>query len=532
MVRVSGSLSLTHTDHSQTITPHEIIEPFGPLNKYVKPPQYSLAVHPTLNFSSVTFTLCNCVIPSKIFSCFSCAMITEKKAANAMGGNSVRACDSCLVKRARWFCGADDAFLCQRCDASVHSANLLASRHERVRLKSASHKLGDHLAIEPPVPTWQQGVKRKARTPRGHGNHNKSGKDEAGKVLGQSMPFVPEIGSEEVDYCCLEDDHESEDLEQLLYRVPIFDPFEAEVCNNMTNIDHHEVKMGNGHEDYGARTSSPSDELDNLQGLILPSDMELAEFAADVENMLGKGFDEDCSDIKGLGLLDGTKEEEDHGMDVCIGIEERKLVKIEEEEDQGMECEFNPSVLDWNFDYDDESTAVLLGGSTNTDQKEEEKVAVLMEAEKKRKKICLRLNHEAVISAWASQGSPWTTGVKPELNPDDGWPDCMGIWGTDQIMNLQGYGDGSAAGCRMGRRGDNEQRPGREARVSRYREKRRTRLFSKKIRYEVRKLNAEKRPRMKGRFVKRTSFQMGMGSSSTTNTSAAPHYQQHQHLKK
>ena len=46
----------------------------------------------------------------------------------------------------------------------------------------------------------------------------------------------------------------------------------------------------------------------------------------------------------------------------------------------------------------------------------------------------------------------------------------------------------------------------REARVSRYREKRRTRLFAKKIRYEVRKLNAEKRPRMKGRFVKRTSL--------------------------
>lgn len=45
----------------------------------------------------------------------------------------------------------------------------------------------------------------------------------------------------------------------------------------------------------------------------------------------------------------------------------------------------------------------------------------------------------------------------------------------------------------------------REARVSRYREKRRTRLFSKKIRYQVRKLNAEKRPRMKGRFVKRTT---------------------------
>lgn len=37
----------------------------------------------------------------------------------------------------------------------------------------------------------------------------------------------------------------------------------------------------------------------------------------------------------------------------------------------------------------------------------------------------------------------------------------------------------------------------REASVLRYKEKRQNRLFSKRIRYEVRKLNAEKRPRMK-----------------------------------
>lgn len=43
----------------------------------------------------------------------------------------------------------------------------------------------------------------------------------------------------------------------------------------------------------------------------------------------------------------------------------------------------------------------------------------------------------------------------------------------------------------------------REASVLRYKEKRRMRLFSKKIRYQVRKLNAERRPRMKGRFVRR-----------------------------
>lgn len=37
----------------------------------------------------------------------------------------------------------------------------------------------------------------------------------------------------------------------------------------------------------------------------------------------------------------------------------------------------------------------------------------------------------------------------------------------------------------------------REASVLRYKEKRQNRLFSKRVRYEVRKLNAEKRPRLK-----------------------------------
>ena len=42
-----------------------------------------------------------------------------------------------------------------------------------------------------------------------------------------------------------------------------------------------------------------------------------------------------------------------------------------------------------------------------------------------------------------------------------------------------------------------EARDYREARVMRYKEKRLKRLYNKKIRYEVRKLNAEKRPRLK-----------------------------------
>jgi hypothetical protein len=43
----------------------------------------------------------------------------------------------------------------------------------------------------------------------------------------------------------------------------------------------------------------------------------------------------------------------------------------------------------------------------------------------------------------------------------------------------------------------------REARLMRYREKRKNRRFEKTIRYASRKAYAEKRPRVKGRFAKR-----------------------------
>ncbi|CAB4281285.1 unnamed protein product [Prunus armeniaca] len=470
-------------------------------------------------------------------------MITEKKA-NAMGGNTARACDSCLIKRARWFCAADDAFLCQRCDGSVHSANQLASRHERVKLQAASSKPNQStlLAADQSPPAWHKGFTRKARTPRHNNKPPFMAKDDKEKVsLNPPLPFVPEIGCEEANY--MDDDEENEDLEQLLYRVPIYDPFAAELCNmsshevgNSTsaiNLDDEVTEMGRGNhhevgddEEENNNNNYGGNELDNLPGF-LPSDMELAEFAADVENLIGGGLDdEDSGDIKGvLGLLDDSKLEGDGGVDVCMKNvdinEDRKAVKVEEEA-EGME--FNPSMLDWNSDYELRlsSSPLPMGGE------EEEKVVFLMGAQSSdevalmdnkqmmmKRKICLRLDYEAIITAWANQGSPWTTGTRPELNPDDGWLDCMGMWGSDQIH--QSHGHGESAGC-VGGRGDDR---GREARVSRYREKRRTRLFSKKIRYEVRKLNAEKRPRMKGRFVKRTSGSNFVGSSSSNSSKTA-----------
>ncbi|XP_052179385.1 zinc finger protein CONSTANS-LIKE 16-like [Diospyros lotus] len=406
-------------------------------------------------------------------------MIPDKKAANAVGGKTARACESCLTKRARWYCAADDAFLCQACDSSVHSANQLASRHERVPTRVRLEKM--KMALQPAEkspPAWHQGFTRKARTrrptkPASFTPPSTAVATEAEKIT-NPIPLVPEIGSEDAS--------PEENEEYLLYQVPIFDPFAAEFCDNGAETA-MEDEFSRLLDDNGREEAC--DGLDNLHEF-LPSDMDLAEFAADVESLLGTGLDEENCGIEGLGLLLDCKEED--GTDGCL---EGRKVKVEDE-DVGAATGCQQTV-DLRFSY----RSPVAGKEEKSAAGVAEKAMLKSECKaEEERKMLLRLNHEAVISAWASHGSPWTTGSRPEFNPNDCWPDFMGSCYGGSSSHLYG-GEGS----QLMRGGDE----GREARVSRYREKRRTRLFSKKIRYEVRKLNAEKRPRMKGRFVKRSA---------------------------
>lgn len=45
-----------------------------------------------------------------------------------------RACDTCGTAACAVYCLADSAYLCSACDARIHAANRLASRHERARV--------------------------------------------------------------------------------------------------------------------------------------------------------------------------------------------------------------------------------------------------------------------------------------------------------------------------------------------------------------------------------------------------------------
>ncbi|KAF4387500.1 hypothetical protein F8388_011648 [Cannabis sativa] len=85
----------------------------------------------------------------------------------------------------------------------------------------------------------------------------------------------------------------------------------------------------------------------------------------------------------------------------------------------------------------------------------------------------LSLNYQEVLEAWSDRGSLWADEYSLSMASSNGSNNYIPV-----LME--------------------EEKRRREASVLRYKEKRQTRLFSKKIRYQVRKLNADKRPRLKG----------------------------------
>ncbi|KAJ4764017.1 zinc finger CONSTANS-like protein [Rhynchospora pubera] len=396
----------------------------------------------------------------------------KEKVAGAVGGKTARACDGCLRRRARWYCAADDAFLCQSCDMSVHSANPLARRHERLRLRVSSTALPSSTvtkAEEMVVPAW---FTRKARTPRGkHG--------------ALTRRVVPDS---------VESSDENRVEEQLLYHVPIFDPALAEFCSPPPLEDSNNSSKGEIDGDSIKSVLVPSQFNvspsinDSIVVNFTPTDADLNEFAADMEALLGKN-NEDSFDMESLGLMESPEELDGANvkLETVDGGANEELYGVDL-----LETEVSGEMLDIDFDC----------GSPMTLGEEEEKIAIdnMMCHEVKpclQHKFVLRLDYEAIIASWGS--SPWTDGERPQGRLDECWPDYSEMWIGSGRGGVGAHGSGEPGVVRSGMDG------GREARVSRYREKRRTRLFSKKIRYEVRKLNAEKRPRMKGRFVKRSS---------------------------
>lgn len=315
----------------------------------------------------------------------------QQRTAGALGSKTARACDGCMRRRARWYCAADDAFLCQACDSSVHSANPLARRHQRVRLKTSAPsvlKLDDG-------PSWHQAITRKARTPR----------PKPGVITSvKSEPVVPDLEAVSAD-----ENNVGEEDQLVYHRVPEFDPLLAEFRSPDPVIGGLDDVHG-----FGSKTEERElPESGSLAGFLpADDDVDLAEFAADMETLLGRGLEEDAFCMESLGI--GFSGEEDKTMTMMMKMEMKEEMNEEEDDDERMDLDGREMVLELNFD----------SGSTAP-----EEVEVEVEVEEKivdDKRMKLRLNYEAVIDAWSSscQGSsPWTDGDRPKLNPDECLPE-------------------------------------------------------------------------------------------------------------
>ncbi|KVI02487.1 CCT domain-containing protein [Cynara cardunculus var. scolymus] len=119
-----------------------------------------------------------------------------------------------------------------------------------------------------------------------------------------------------------------------------------------------------------------------------------------------------------------------------------------------------------------------------------------------RNKLVLKLDYEKIMNSWVNKGPLYIHNNNPDIQTcerENGGNE--GSWTVPEIPGTENN-DTDGGDDTMQAIGSNEMIHRREASVQRYKEKRRNRLFAKTIRYEVRKLNAEKRPRIKGRFVK------------------------------
>ncbi|KAL0342386.1 UNVERIFIED_CONTAM: Zinc finger protein CONSTANS-LIKE 16 [Sesamum calycinum] len=276
-------------------------------------------------------------------------IVDQCKAANALGGKTARACDSCLLKRLDGFAlrmmlfsANPVTFPCIRLISWQVGTKEFGLKHRRLRaVKGILLQLGIKGSLERPEPH-----------------------DRESRLRG---------------------------------------------CSHRPTTRFH----------YEREESDDGHDL-NLAELLSTCDDDLAEFAADVESLLGTGAEEDsgcpiyCKDEDNNELLHG------------------KGVKIEEEEDDDDEevqaviaCHFNPALdmeLNWDFDYassmahQETKNVAAIETTSSMDSGSESHV---------KKRMLLRLNYEAVIAAWAAQGSPWTNGVRPHFNLDEFMVTCL-----------------------------------------------------------------------------------------------------------
>ncbi|XP_071722316.1 zinc finger protein CONSTANS-LIKE 2 [Rutidosis leptorrhynchoides] len=340
------------------------------------------------------------------------------------GGNSwARVCDTCRSAACTVYCRADLAYLCSSCDARIHAANRVASRHERVWVCEACE-----------------------RAP---------------------AAFLCKADAASLCTACDADIHSANPLARRHHRVPIL-PISG--CL-------HGPLAGN----VGGPVMGHA--ADTEEGFLAPEDEEAID-------------EEDDDEAASWLLINPVKSNNSHTNGFIFGGEVEDYLDLVEY-NSGAE---NQYVDQYNQHQQQQQQQQHYGVSRKNYGGDS--VVPIQHSDCQQHNFQLNLDYEPSKAANSYTRSLSHTvsissmdvGIVPESTPTDiSMSHPRPPKGTIDLFS-----------------GPPIQMPSqlspmdREARVLRYREKKKTRKFEKTIRYASRKAYAETRPRIKGRFAKRT----------------------------
>nr|WBW02120.1 constans [Fragaria x ananassa subsp. ananassa] len=371
-------------------------------------------------------------------------MLKEESNGAAAANSWARVCDTCRSAPCTVYCRADSAYLCSGCDATIHAANRVASRHERVSVCEACE-----------------------RAP---------------------AAFLCKADAASLCTACDADIHSANPLARRHQRVPILPISGCQIMVGSTPADTTEDGFLSQEGDEEVMDEEDEDEAASWLLLNPVKNSNNHNSNNDNPNNNNNGFlfgvevDEyldlveyNSSDQNQFSGTTATNDQHNYGVPHKISYGGDSVVPVQYGEGKvtQMQMQQKHNFHQLGMEYESSKAAYGYDGSiSHTVSVSSMDVGVVPDSTMSEMSVCHPRTPKGTIDLFNGP----TIQMPTQLSPMD-----------------------------------------REARVLRYREKKKTRKFEKTIRYASRKAYAETRPRIKGRFAKRTDIEVEVDQMFSTS---------------
>ncbi|XP_009630583.1 zinc finger protein CONSTANS-LIKE 2 [Nicotiana tomentosiformis] len=388
--------------------------------------------------------------------------------------NWAKVCDTCRSTACTVYCRADSAYLCAGCDARIHAANLVASRHERVWVCEACERApaaflckADAASLcascDADIHSANPLARRHHRVPIMPIPGTLYGPPAVDTLSGGTLMIGGPEGdateddgflslTQDADDTTIDEEDKDEAASWLLLNLP--------VKNNNKNINNN----NNNQNNYGML----------FGGEVVDEYLDLAEYGGDSQ------FNDQYS--VNQQQQNYSVPQKNYGGDSVVPVQDRQgksMILYQQQQQQQQQHNHHLS-FQLGMEYDNSNTGYGYPASMS------HSVSI--------SSIDVSVVPESALSETSNSHPRLPKGT---IDLFSGPPIQM----PTQLTPMD-----------------------REARVLRYREKKKNRKFEKTIRYASRKAYAETRPRIKGRFAKRTDVEAEVDQMFSTQLIADSSY--------